>query len=317
MIVITGANGFIGSALVWAFNQSGKNDIITVDIHNCPGKNLNKRCYEIYVNHEEFIKNAQFAKIEAIYHMGACTLTGETDWSYLKEMNLDYTQNLFIKCAEHNVRFFYASSSAVYGAGEQGYSDMLDSEKLRPLSLYGLSKVMMDRWAVKQLKVPPQWVGLRLFNVYGPNEYHNGDSVSLIYKAHLQIVKGEPLKLFKSHDPKYRDGEQSRDFVYIKEVTHWLLELLDRPEVNGILNMGFGQSRTWKDLAKIIFDIEGVDLNIEWIDMPLDIRKHYQSYTQSEMTKFSSLCLSSPQWPLERGIKDYILNHLEEEDMYL
>lgn len=317
MIVITGANGFIGSALVWEFNQSGREDIVVVDIDRYPTVNLKKRRYESYVHHKEFIENANFEKIEAIYHMGACTLTGETDWDYLKEVNLDYTQNLFIKCAKHNVRFFYASSSAVYGAGEQGYSDMVDSEKLKPLNLYGLSKVMMDRWAVKQSKVPPQWMGLRLFNVYGPNEYHNGSSASLIYKAHLQINKGQPLKLFKSHDSKFKDGEQSRDFIYIKEVTRWMLELLNKPEVNGIFNVGFGQSRTWNDLAQIVFDVEGVDLNIEWIDMPSDIKKHYQSYTKAEMTKFSSQCFSSPQWSLEKGIKDYILNHLKKEDVYL
>ena len=242
--------------------------------------------------------------------MGANSSTTETNWEHLYENNTLYTQRLFEWCTLHKKGFIYASSAATYGAGELGYDDLTDSEKLRPLNLYGESKVQFDRWAMKQSLVPPKWYGLKFFNVYGPNESHKGAMSSLVFKAYFQIQKTGRLQLFKSYLPDYKHGEQKRDFVYVKDVAQWIFELMSSNAQSGIYNMGYGQSRTWVDLATSVFKAMQKPVQIDFIDMPESLKNQYQYYTEARMNKWRGQNLSEPRWSLELGIQDYVQNHL-------
>lgn len=321
MIVVTGATGFIGSAIVWQLNEFGKEDIICVDSvppQARPGI-LDKRKYDRFMDHNEFLEylaSGPDEKIDWIIHMGACSSTTEMDVEFLKENNTLYTQKLFEFCRDNDARFIYASSAACYGAGEKGFDDQVEPGLLQPLNPYGDSKLNFDKWVLGEKEFPPFWMGLRFFNVFGPNEYYKKDMSSVVFKAYRQIKVNGSLKLFRSHHDEYKDGEQLRDFVYVKDITRWIGEIMDGKGYSGIYNMGYGQARTWLDLAGGVFQNMNREMNIEWMDIPEDIRPRYQYFTEAKMERFLSQGFSQPQWRLEDGIADYI-QYLDRENPFL
>jgi ADP-L-glycero-D-manno-heptose 6-epimerase len=323
MIIVTGANGFIGSAFVWELNQAGIKDILAVDSVSPADRPdlLKKSRFTQFLSKDElwdFLASPAAAqKVEWIVHMGACSSTTELNIEFLRENNTQYTQRLWEWCTTHQKSFIYASSGAIYGAGDKGFDDAAPPELFHPLNPYGDSKLNFDIWAVKQKQTPPNWYGLRFFNVYGPNEYHKGDMSSVVFKAYQQIQEHGSLKLFRSHRPDYKDGEQLRDFIYVKDITRWMAELREKTPTSGIYNMGFGKARTWLDLAKATFQNLHRVLKIDWIDIPIEMRPRYQYFTEAKMVRLSALGLSKPQWSLEDGVKDYVTNYLSKPDRYL
>lgn len=323
MYVITGANGFIGSAMVWQLNEKGIHDIICVD-RISPSQRpelLKKRSYLQFLLKDQlwdYLNQPEAKqKITWVIHMGANSSTTETNWESLYENNTLYTQRVFEWCAQNNKNLIYASSAATYGSGELGYDDECDFHQLRPLNLYGKSKSIFDAWTTQQIQYPRYWYGLKFFNVYGPNEYHKDAMASLVYKAYHQIKNSSQLRLFKSYLPAYHDGEQMRDFVYVKDVTSWMWELMQRTPVSGVYNMGFGKARTWLDLAQAVFSSMNRDVNVQFIEIPENIRHQYQYFTEAKMSKWQSKGMSPPQWSVERGIRDYVRQYLDQEDPYL
>jgi ADP-L-glycero-D-manno-heptose 6-epimerase len=320
MIIVTGANGFIGSALVWELNQAGRTDIVCVDSVSLAERNvLKKSTYSSFMLKDEiwaFLNEPRtIASVEAILHMGACSSTTELNVEFLNENNVEYTRRLWQWCTEHKKTFVYASSGAVYGDGAEGFDDATPPSVFKPLNPYGESKAAFDRWAVQQKATPPLWLGLRFFNVFGPNEYHKESMRSVVCKAFQEITDTGRLRLFRSHNPSYADGQQLRDFVYVKDITRWILELLKAPPARqasmcGIFNMGFGKARTWLDLAGAVFGTMGKPLQIDWVDIPVEMRPRYQYYTQAKIDRLMALGLSTPQWPLERAVEDYVKNYL-------
>ncbi len=322
MIIVTGANGFIGSALIWQLNQMGITDIIAVDTVDLSNRNvLQKRTYShFFLAHElwSFLADVETQKrVSWIFHMGACSSTTEKNWDFLFENNFRYSQRLFEWCSQYQKNLIYASSAATYGQGENGFDDLFDSEKLKPLNLYGESKVIMDRWALKQKATPQNWYGLKFFNVFGPNEYEKGPMASVAFKAFHQIQLTENLALFKSYNSQYKDGEQVRDFVYVKDVVRWMTELMDKKPQSGLYNMGYGETRSWLDMAHALFNSLNKPAQIKWLDMPDDIKNQYQYFTLAKMDKWKSQSLSDPQWPLEKAIEDYVQNYLTQKDPWL
>jgi ADP-L-glycero-D-manno-heptose 6-epimerase len=323
MIIVTGANGFIGSAIVWQMNQAKIPVLACVDKvpRNERPHLLENKSFDQYLLKDDlwdFLDLEEtISKVTWVIHMGANSSTTETDWEHLYDNNTLYTRKIFEWCAKHGKSFIYASSAATYGAGEVGYDDNFDSERLKPLNLYGESKVQFDRWALKAKKVPPHWYGLKFFNVYGPNEYHKEAMSSVAFKAYHQIQKSGSLQLFRSHKPDYQDGEQKRDFVYVKDVTQWILELTQKQPKSGIYNMGFGTARTWLDLARAVFASSAKTEQIDFIEMPDNIRDQYQYYTCANMEKWLAQGMSAPRWSLEAGVGDYIKNYLGKSNTYL
>ncbi len=322
MIIVTGANGFIGSAFIWQLNQAGVEDIIAVDTVNLSNRNLlQKRKYShFYEGHElwSFLATEEARKnVTWVIHMGACSSTTETDWDFLYANNFQYSQRIFEWCSQHQKNLIYASSAATYGAGENGFEDTFDTEKLKPLNFYGESKVIMDRWAFKQKSTPPNWYGLKFFNVFGPNEYEKGSMASVAYKAFHQIQKTSELGLFKSYNSQYEDGCQLRDFIYVKDVTAWMQELMKKKPVSGIYNMGFGEARTWLDMAAALFQSVQKKPNIKWLEMPDNIKDQYQYFTEANMKKWLGAGMSAPKWPLDQAIHDYVKNYLSQKDPWL
>lgn len=320
MIIVTGATGFIGSAIVWELNNRNYKNIIAVDVvrpEARPGM-LNKRTYQKFLTHTELWDFLATAKdVEAIIHMGACSSTTEMNRDYLRTINTEYTQRLFEWCTENACPLVYASSGAVYGDGTQGFDDQTDPRFFEPLNPYGESKLNFDVWAIQQAKTPPLWMGLRFFNVYGANEYYKQDMSSVVFKAFRQITVNDSLKLFRSHNSNYEDGKQLRDFVYVKDITRWIMEIvIDKKGYSGIYNMGYGQARTWLDLANAVFSELGKSAKIEWTDVPENLRARYQYFTQAKMDRFLSMGFSRPQWTLEDGIKDYVHTYLEKQDPF-
>lgn len=322
MIILTGANGFIGSAVAWELNQVGVSEIIAVDLVKLSDRNLlQKRTYTKFFEAQElwsFLDTEEAKKkVTWVIHMGACSSTTETNWDFLYSNNFQYSQRLFSWCAQHQKNLIYASSAATYGAGENGFDDSFDSEKLKPLNLYGESKVIMDRWVLKEKAAPPHWYGLKFFNVFGPNEYEKGPMASVAFKAYHQILQTNELGLFKSYHPNYKDGEQLRDFVYVKDVTRWVKELMERKPTSGIYNMGFGEARSWLDMANSLFNAMNKDIKINWLEMPDSIKNQYQYFTKANMTKWQHAGMSAPHWSLEKAIQDYVQNHLSQTDPWL
>ena len=315
MIVITGGAGFIGSAIVYALNKRGEKEILIVDDidHREKETNLTLLKYSEFKQKDDFlenIRNLDFKSIDAIIHMGACSSTTETDERFLKKNNYGYTRHLATYALEKNIRFIYASSAATYGNGEMGYSD--EESRLRtlqPLNPYGKSKHEFDLWAEEQ-KVFDRIVGLKYFNVFGPNEYHKGDMQSMVRKGFLQARKTKKIRLFKSYRKEYKNGDQERDFLYIKDAIKMTLFFLDHLDVSGIFNIGAGQARNWNDLAKAIFLSMSQETNIEYIDMPETIRSQYQYYTCAEIKKIRDFGYTAPIDSLEVSIFDYVKNYL-------
>lgn len=322
MIIVTGANGFIGSVLVRELNALSRQDILCVDtiLPSERPSPLSKAKYQEFVHTDDLqawlTKN--IGKVEVIFHMGACSSTTEKNWDYLYSNNTLYTQALFEFCTKHRVPFYYASSGAVYGAGEKGFDDATSTDQFKPLNLYGKSKWMFDIWAAEQNQTPLHWGGFRFFNVYGPNEYHKGDMSSVVYKAYKQISDHGSLKLFKSYRPEYGDGKQLRDFVYVKDVVRWMLEFWQTPKAqSGIYNMGFGKARSWLDLAEAVFSAMNKPVKIDWIEMPVDIRDQYQYFTEAKMQRLFAQKISQPAFSLEAGVHDYIKEYLSQKDQAL
>jgi ADP-L-glycero-D-manno-heptose 6-epimerase len=315
MIIITGAEGFIGSCLVASLNQAGYNDLVLVDDFGMPVRedNLTSKTYTAKVNRKELATwiDENHRLVQFIFHIGARTDTTETDIAILNELNLDYTKMLWQKCVAYGLPLVYASSAATYGGGEHGYDD--DETKLdllQPLNLYGHSKNDFDKWAIAQDKKPYFWAGLKFFNVYGPNEYHKGRMASVVLHAYNQIQQTGEVKLFKSHNPNYSDGGQLRDFVYVKDVTDVCMFLMNQRKNSGIFNLGSGKARTFKNLVEAIFVALDKTTNISYIDTPIDIRDKYQYFTEANMAKLKSIGYTQNFTNIEEGIADYVKNYL-------
>lgn len=316
MIVVTGGAGFIGSAIVWKLNQLGKTNIIIVDelSKDEKWKNLIGLKYEDFVNKLEFIEQVLDDvipyNVEAIVHMGANSSTTEKDADHLIDNNYNYTKELAKYCVEKHIRFIYASSAATYGDGELGFNDDESKlETLRPLNMYGYSKQLFDLWA-KRNAISDRIVGIKYFNVYGPNEYHKGDMRSVVHKAFEQVRDAGKVRLFKSLNPKYKDGEQMRDFVYVKDAVDMTLFFLDKPDINGIFNVGAGKARTWNDLVTSLFNAVGKPVNIEYIDLPNHLADKYQYFTEANLGKIKNAGYEKSTISLEDGVTDYVKNYL-------
>lgn len=321
MIIITGAAGFIGSCLVSKLNKEEFYDLIPVDDFSRDDKNKNLEGKKITEkvhrdNLSEFIdKNHRF--IQFIFHLGARTDTTEFDQSVFDKLNLNYSKMVWQKCVEFGLPLVYASSAATYGAGEFGYEDKHELiSELKPLNPYGVSKNDFDKWALEQEKKPYFWAGLKFFNVFGPNEYHKGRMASVVFHAFNQIKKEGKMKLFRSHKKDYADGEQLRDFIYVKDVVDVCYFLMHHRKDNGIYNLGTGEARTFLDLAKNTFKAMEKPENIEFIDTPADIRDKYQYYTEADMNKLRTIGYRNNFTTLEEGIKDYVKNYLTKENYY-
>lgn len=317
MIVVTGAEGFIGSCLVAKLNQHNYNDLVLVDdFDSWPNRaaNLVGKKYTAKVNRKDFFEwlkqNAN--QVQFVFHIGARTDTTETDAVIFKELNYDFSQQLWNICVAEGIGLVYASSAATYGEGENGYDDDITKlDALNPLNLYGKSKNDFDKWAIAQPKQPYFWAGLKFFNVYGPNEYHKGRMASVIFHAFNQIKEHGKVKLFKSHRPDYKDGEQMRDFIYVKDLCDVCLFLMETRKNSGLYNLGTGQARTWNDLAKAIFSALQLEPNIEYIPIPEDIRDKYQYFTEANMSKLKAIGYNKPFTPIEDAVKDYVTNYLQ------
>jgi ADP-L-glycero-D-manno-heptose 6-epimerase len=309
-ILVTGGAGFIGSALVWALNQRGHENIIVSDILESDEKwrNLVPLKFADYIDAKDFIGKIDthpdaFGKVSTVFHMGACSATTERDSGYLMRNNFEYTRKLAHWAMPRKARFVYASSAATYGDGVQGMDDQdPDLQKLRPLNMYGYSKQRMG--FLRSL------VGLKFFNVYGPNENHKGDMRSLVNKAYDQICETGRVCLFKSHRPDFADGEQMRDFLYVKDAVEMAIQLAERPLGGGLFNLGSGRAHTWIDLAKAIFAALGIPPDIEFVDMPELLRDKYQYFTQADINKLRAAGFKSEITPLGDAVADYILNYL-------
>jgi ADP-L-glycero-D-manno-heptose 6-epimerase len=315
MIIVTGAAGFISSCLVAELNAKGFKDIVVVDDFSREDKNQNLVGKELIakLSRKDFFKWANDFKseIEFIFHLGARTDTTEFDKSIFDELNVEYSKNMWNLCADNDIPLVYASSAATYGMGEHGYDDNHEViEKLKPLNPYGDSKNNFDKWALKQEKAPPFWAGLKFFNIYGPNEFHKSRMASVIFHSFNQITKTGAMKLFASHNPDYKDGEQLRDFVYVKDVASVCLFLMDQKAENGLYNLGTGQARTFVDLTKATFKAMGKSEDISFIPTPEDIRDKYQYFTEAKMDKLNRNGYTKQFYTLEEGVEDYVKNYL-------
>jgi len=336
-IVITGAAGFIGSCLVSFLNEAGYENLILVDDFSRHEKdvNLEGKTFSKKIEREKFFDwlEKENPEIHFFYHIGARTDTTEFDYSVHEHLNVEYSKKVWHYCAQKNVPLVYASSAATYGSGELGYKDDESIiEKLRPLNPYGISKNEFDKWALRQAQddtlrqaqgeSPPKWAGLKFFNVYGPNEYHKGRMASVIFHSYNQIKKNGFVKLFKSHKKEFKDGEQLRDFIYVKDVLKicfWFLECWQKdPQtfISGIYNVGTGKARSFNDLVNATFSALDKRTQIEYIDMPEDIRETYQYFTEADMDKIHAAGYSQPFYSLEDGIKDYVISYLSKKEYY-
>lgn len=321
MIIVTGAAGFIGSCTVSLLNAKSIKDIIIVDEFDraTKNKNLAGKKFTAKVHRDDFPGWLweNFARVEFVYHLGARTDTTEQNTAIFQELNLDYSKAIWELCAQHGIPLVYASSAATYGLGEHGYEDRHDIiEKLVPLNPYGRSKNDFDIWALTQKKQPPFWTGLKFFNVYGPNEYHKGRMASVIFHTVRQIKATGGMRLFRSHRADIKDGEQSRDFIYIKDVLNILWFFYQQQQESGLYNVGTGQARTFYDLAANTFRAMELEPNISFIDTPEDIRDTYQYFTEADMQKLHQAGYEQPFYSLEEGIRDYVQEYLREEKMY-
>lgn len=331
-IIITGAYGFIGSCLVGLLNEQGFYNLILVDEFDDEEKELNllHKKYIVRVEREDFFEwiSKEAIKVDFVFHLGARTDTTEFDYSVHQKLNVEYSQKMWNYCCAWQIPMVYASSAATYGGGELGYSDSHEiTEKLQPLNPYGISKNEFDKWVLQHVEdgkhCPPFWAGLKFFNVYGPNEYHKGRMASVIFHSFNQIKKDGRVKLFRSHKEGYKDGEQLRDFIYVKDVVavcYWLMEKFDAGALSsfssGLYNLGTGEARSFNDLVRATF--AGLDklAVIDYIDMPEDIRDKYQYYTAATMEKLAAVGYTNAFFSLEKGVEDYVRHYLSKNMYY-
>ncbi|MCW3088319.1 MAG: rfaD [Sediminibacterium sp.] len=322
LIIVTGAAGFIGSCMVQYLNEQGYENLVLVDDFGIEEKRKNwesKTFANIVERYHLFdwLETHQ-PKIDFVIHLGARTDTTEFDYAIHEELNLQYSKDIWKYCTEHNVPLIYASSAATYGAGELGYNDDHEIVKqLQPLNPYGISKNEFDKWALQQTTTPPFWTGLKFFNVYGPNEYHKGRMASVIWHSFNQIKKDGVVKLFRSHKAGFEDGEQLRDFVYVKDVVNvinWMMGSMASntwpKEKNGLYNLGTGTARAFNDLVKATFAGLDMEPNIVYIDMPQDLRETYQYFTEANMNKLREAGYDNEFYSLEAGVEDYVRHYL-------
>ena len=328
MIIVTGGAGFIGSNILKGLEDKGYKDIVVVDWmgQEDKWKNIAKRELAAIVMPEDleaFLEKHK-SEITAVIHMGAISTTTEKDVDLIVRSNQQMTTKLWEFCRDYDKQFIYASSAATYGSGEKGFEDD-DSlnylNALRPLNPYGWSKAFFDRKVARDLaekrKTPKQFVGLKFFNVYGPNEYHKGGQKSVIAHIFPVVKKNEEVKLFKSYHPDYKDGWQLRDFVWVGDIVNVILWMLEHPEVNGLFNVGSGEARSFYDLAKATWTAMGLEPKIGYRDMPEELRGKYQYYTKANLTKLRAVGYSEPMTSLEEGVRQYVQNYLNTEDPYL
>jgi len=315
MIIVTGGAGFIGSAQVWELNRSGREDILIVD-HLGQGDKWRNLCglkFSDYLSKENFlewIEEDRDFDAQAIFHLGACSSTTELDADYLVKNNYEYSKAIASYSARRKIRMIYASSAATYGDGSSGYNDQGQLQKFSPLNMYGYSKHLFDLW-MQRKGLLESHVGIKFFNVWGPNEYHKKDMRSMVVKAFEQIKTSGSVSLFQSHHPDYADGKQMRDFLYVKDATRMVLEFLEHPETAGIFNLGTGTAITWLDLITPIFQALKLETQIKFVPMPTEIRSKYQYFTQAEMAKFENVGLKRFSTPLNEAISDFVLSYLE------
>ena len=342
MIIITGAAGFIGSVVASELNQKGYNDLILVDDFSKKEKERNyiDLKYKTLVDRNVFFDwfKENHEDVDFVVHLGARTDTTEFDWNVFQKLNVDYTETMFALCAEYQIPMVYASSAATYGNGELGYDDSHDVvEKLQPLNPYGRSKNEVDKWILNRVETqgpasePPFWAGLKFFNVYGPNEYHKGRMASVIFHSFNQINATGKVKLFRSHRPDFADGQQLRDFIYVKDIASVIIFMISQQTTDnrqqtlsiahssqptahslksGLYNLGTGKARSFYDLAANTFKAMGKDVNIEFVDIPEDIRDKYQYFTEANMTKLREAGYDKEFTSLEDGVEDYVKNYL-------
>ena len=319
MIIVTGGAGFIGSALIAALNKRQITDILVVDKLGTDRKwkNLRNLSFTDYVEKDDFlemvIEDKLDSSIDAVFHLGACSDTTETNASYLIKNNYEYSKLLAQWATADNIRFIYASSAATYGDGSAGFSDDQEKiENLRPLNMYGYSKHLFDLWA-RRTGLLKKIAGLKYFNVFGPNEYHKADMRSFCIKAFEQITSTGKVRLFKSYKPEYADGEQLRDFIYVKDAVDMTLFFYDKLQTSGLFNIGSGKARTWNDLVKAVFAAMGKEPNIEYIEIPESIRNQYQYFTEADITNLRKAGCDKETTPLEDAIKDYVQHYLQKD----
>lgn len=316
MIIITGAAGFIGSCITKKLNNEGYIDLILVDDFSNLNKNLNFQNKKYYskVSRENFFDSEILNKnnIDFVIHIGARTDTTEINKIIFNKLNLNYSKKIWNFCTKNQIPLIYASSAATYGNGKLGYDDKDDSliYKLKPLNLYGESKNDFDKWILEQKETPPNWYGLKFFNVYGPNEYHKGKMSSVIYHSYNQIILTGKVKLFKSHNENFKDGEQLRDFIYVMDIIDVIYFLMKEKPKSGIYNLGTGKARTFLDLVKSVFYTINKPPDIEFIDTPIKIRNNYQYFTEAKMEKLFSIGYNKNFYTLEEGVNDYIQKYL-------
>ena len=315
MIVVTGAAGFIASFFIQKLNQEGYEDVVLVDDFSVESKKFN---WENLIFRQKIDRSSFFSwleenekQIQFIFHLGARTDTTEFDTAILDELNLNYSRQLWRLCVKYGLPLVYASSAATYGMGEHGYEDKHELvKKLNPLNLYGISKNEFDKWVLSQDKQPYFWIGLKFFNVYGPNENHKGRMASVVWHTFNQVSKTGTVKLFRSHHKDYKHGEQLRDFIYVKDVAEVLYFLMHHRKDSGLYNLGTGQSRTFIDLANATFSAMGKEPSISFIDIPVDIREKYQYFTEANIDKLRAIGYDTEFTSLEDGVKDYVQMYL-------
>jgi len=322
MIILTGGSGFIGSVLLARLNEEGYDDILIVDSLDTSDKwkNLTGKRFKDYIHKDHFLaylENLSKDTVDAVFHLGACTSTTEYNVDYLMKNNYEFSKTLAKWCFWAEKPFIYASSASIYGDGSNGFSD--DDKKVnfyRPLNPYGFSKHIFDEWLIRH-EFENDCVGFRFFNVFGPNEYHKDEMASLVYKAFHQVSETGSLRLFRSNNPKYKDGEFLRDFIYVKDCVDVLFWAFTNPEVSGIFNLGTGKARPWNDLAKALFSAMEKKENIQYIDMPENIRDAYQYFTEAEMTKLRTAGYKKVFTEMEDAVGDYVNGYLMKSQPYL
>jgi len=317
MIIITGAAGFIGSQLAERLNIEGFNDLVLVDDFSNESQipNYFHLKYTTRVDRKAFPQwlRENENQVQFVFHLGARTDTAEMSVKLFNELNLDYSKEVWNLCVEYGLALVYASSAATYGDGSHGYSDSHDIvSELKPLNPYGDSKNNFDKWALEQVRKPYFWAGLKFFNVFGPGENHKGRMASVVLHTYRQVSETRTMKLFRSHNPNYKDGQQSRDFVYVKDVCkvclHMMINRLTTP--SGLYNLGSGKARTFIDLVTFTFNSMGIDPSIEFVDTPEDIRENYQYFTEADLSKLRTAGYSEEFTSLEDGIEEYVVNYL-------